>query len=157
MAALCDVLTDNRNRSAGEIRKCFEVHGGNLGASGCVAWMFERKGMFLVSEENSSEEALFEIALEAGAEDVTHSEDGFDIICDPTEFDDVSAALEQADIPTEMSEITRIASSTVDLDTDGGRKVLKLLDALEELEDVQNVTANFNIPNEVMAELSDEE
>ncbi len=156
VAVLCDVLTDNRNRSAGEIRKCFEVHGGNLGANGCVSWMFERKGLFLVSAENADEETLFEVALEAGAEDVKQDGPGFQITCDPAAFDDVNAALEAAKIPTEMAEIARVASSTVELDADGGRKILKLLDALEELEDVQNVTANFNIPDDVMAEVSGE-
>lgn len=157
VAVLCNVLTDNRNRSAGEVRKCFEVRGGNLGTSGCVAWMFELKGMFLIPAENCNEEQLFEVALEAGADDVKQGGPGFEVTCDPSVFNDVSAALEQAGIETEMAEMSNVPSSTVELDANNGRKVLKLLDALEELEDVQSVTANFNIADEVMAELSAEE
>ena len=156
VAVLCDGLTDNRNRTAGEVRKCFEVHGGNLGATGCVAWMFERKGMFLVPTENVDEETLFEVAIEAGADDGKAVGPGFEITCAPEAFDDVNTALEEANISTEMSEITRVASSTVELDVDGGRKVLKLIDALEELEDIQSVTANYDIPDDVMAEVVNE-
>ncbi|TWU09345.1 putative transcriptional regulatory protein [Symmachiella macrocystis] len=156
VAVLCDALTDNRNRTAGEVRKCFEVHSGNLGATGCVSWMFERKGLFLVPAENIDEESLFEAALEAGAEDVKAVGPGFEITCDPEVFDDVDSALEAAKFTTEMSEITRVASNTVTLDVAGGRKVLKLIDALEELEDIQSVTANFDIPDDVMAEVESE-
>jgi len=156
VAVLCDVLTDNRNRTAGEVRKCFEVHGGNLGATGCVSWMFERKGLFLVPSENVDEESLFEAALEAGADDVKAVGPGLEVTCDPEAFDDVNAALEAAGFATEMAEITRVASNTVTLDVSGGRKVLKLIDALEELEDIQSVTANFDIPDDVMAEVESE-
>jgi len=156
VAVMCDSLTDNRNRTAGEVRKCFEVHGGNLGATNCVAWMFERKGMFLVPSDQTTEEELFEIALEAGAEDVKKTGPGYEVTCDPAAFDAVEDAFEKAKIETEMSEITRVAANTVELDADGGRKVLKLIDALEELEDIQSVTANFDIPDEVMAEVTDE-
>lgn len=150
VAVLCDILTENRNRTAGEIRKIFEVHGGNLGSTNCVAWMFERKSLFTVPATNVGEEKLFEVALEAGAEDVKLEGDAFEVIAPAEAFQQVSDALEAARIPTDVSEITRIPSSTVDLDADGGRKILKLLDALEDQDDVQSVTANYNIPDEVM-------
>jgi YebC/PmpR family DNA-binding regulatory protein len=150
---LCEILTDNRNRTAGEIRKIFEVCDGKLGATGCVAWMFERKGLFLVSPDKVDEETLMEIALEAGADDVKCVDDKFEVTCDPSIFTDVSDALAQHSIETEVGEITRIPTSTVDLDTESGRKVLTLMQRLDDHDDVQNVSSNFNIPQEAMAEL----
>jgi len=150
VAVLCEILTENRNRTAGEIRKIFEVYGGNLGSSGCVAWMFDRKGLFTVPAQNVDEERLFEIALEAGAEDVRRDGGMYEVLCAPEDFQDVCDALEAAKIPTEVSEITRLAASHVDLDAENGRKVLKLIEALEDQDDVQSVTANYNIPDEVM-------
>ena len=156
VAVLCDILTENRNRTAGEVRKIFEVHGGNLGSTGCVAWMFERKGLFMIPEQHADEEALFEIAIEAGAEDVTKSGDAFEITCAPEAFQQVSDALEAAKLPTDVADISRLASSPVDLDADTSRKVLKLMDALDDQDDVQSVTSNFNIPDEVMEEVTAE-
>lgn len=150
VAVLCDILTENRNRTAGEIRKIFEVHGGNLGSTGCVAWMFERKGLFIVPEQHTTEEKLFEIALEAGADDVSHSGGNFEVISSIEAFQDVADALEANQIPTDVAELSRIPANTIDLDADGGRKVLKLMEALEDQDDVQSVTANFNIPDDVM-------
>ena len=156
VAVLCDILTENRNRTAGEVRKIFEVHGGNLGSTGCVAWMFERKGLFMIPASHVEEDQLFEIALEAGAEDVKPSGDAFEVVCSPESFDQVSEAFEQAKVPSDVSEITRLASSTIDLDADLGRKVLKLMEALEDHDDIQSVTSNFNIPDEVMEEVTSE-
>lgn len=156
VAVLCDALTENRNRTAGEIRKTFEVHGGNLGATGCVGWMFERKGLLTVPMAVVGEEQLFEVVLEAGAEDVRPAGDVFEVICQVESFQQVVEALEAAGIATDVAEITRIPSNTVDLDLEEGRKVLKLLEALEENEDVQSVTANFSIPDDVMAELAND-
>jgi len=153
-AVLCDILTENRNRTAGEVRKIFEVNGGNLGSTGCVAWMFERKGLFTITSQNVDEDRLFEIALEAGADDVKFSGDLFEVICAPEVFQQVSQALEAAKISADISEISRIPSSTVDLDAADGRRVLKLMEALEDQDDVQHVTANFNIPDEVLAEVT---
>jgi YebC/PmpR family DNA-binding regulatory protein len=152
-AVLCEILTDNRNRTAGEIRKIFEVCDGKLGATGCVAWMFERKGLFLISPDKIDEDTLMEVALEAGADDVKRVDDKFEVACDPSLFTDVSAALARHSIEPEMSEITRIPTSTVDLDTESGRKVLQLMQRLDDHDDVQNVSSNFNIPQEAMAEL----
>ncbi len=157
VAVICEALTENRNRTAGEVRKIFEVHGGNLGATGCVAWMFERKGLFTIPREAADEETLFELALEAGADDVKESGDYYEIHTPPEAFQQVSEGLEAAGIETNVSELTRIPSTTVDLDAEDGRRVLKLLDALEDNDDVQNVTANFNIPDEIMAEVMAED
>ena len=156
VAVLCDILTENRNRTAGEIRKIFEVHGGNLGSAGCVAWMFDRKGLFAVPRSATSEERLLEIALEAGAEDVRSSGENFEVLCAPDAFQQVADALEQAGLSTEVAEITRIPQNTVELDGETSRRVLKLMEALEDQDDVQNVTANFNIPDEVMEEVASE-
>jgi YebC/PmpR family DNA-binding regulatory protein len=154
VAVLCEILTDNRNRTAGEIRKIFENHGGSLGTTGCVAWMFERTGLFQVSAAKVSEDRLMEIALEAGASDVKEAGDLFEVQCTPDVYQAVSSALEAAGIPTESAEITRIAANTVDLDGDTARTVLKLMEALEDHDDVQNVTANFNISDELMTEIA---
>jgi YebC/PmpR family DNA-binding regulatory protein len=153
VAVLCEILTDNRNRTAGEIRKIFELHDGKLGATGCVAWMFERKGLFLVPADKVEEDALLEFALEAGAEDVRRADDKFEITCDPAAYSAVAAALEAHAVPAEMSQIARLPSSTVDLDAEAGRKVLALMEKLDDHDDVQSVAANFNIPQEAMAEI----
>lgn len=156
VAVLCDILTENRNRTAGEIRKTFEVHGGNLGSTGCVAWMFERKGLFLVPTDNVVEDELFEIALEVGADDVSANGDVFEVTCSIEAFQQVSAEFENRKIPTNLAEISRIPANTVDLGVNDGKKVLKLMEALEDHDDVQSVTANFNIPDEIMAEVTAE-
>lgn len=155
VAVMCDILTDNRNRTAPEIRKIFELCGGNLGATGCVAWMFDRKGMILVSKEQTEEDALMELALESGAEDVRQEGDSFEIICEVEVFSSVCDALEQASIETEVREITQIPKDTVDLDAEGAKKMLKLMERLDDHDDVQNISANFNIPDEVMAEIEE--
>lgn len=154
VAVLCEILTDNRNRTAGEIRKIFENHGGNLGSTGCVAWMFERLGLFQVSAANVTEDRLLDVALEAGASDVKATDGFFEVQCTPDVYQSVSSALEAAGIATESAEITRIAANTVDLDGDTARTVLKLMEALEDHDDVQNVTANFSISDELMTELA---
>lgn len=156
VAVLCEILTENRNRTAGEVRKVFEVHGGNLGTTGCVGYLFERKGVFLIASKHCTEDRLFEIALDAGATDVKTAADGFEVQCDPDAFQAVTAALEAAGIPTESAELQRIATNTVELDADAARSVLKLMDALEDHDDIQNVYSNFNIPESVMAELAAE-
>lgn len=150
VAVICDILTENRNRTAGEIRKVFEVHGGNLGATNCVAWMFERKGLFVVPAQHVTEDRLIEVALEAGAADVQPAGKSFEVICDPAQFDAVDAALKEARIPTDVAEVTRLAANTVELGEDDARRVLTLIGVLEEHEDVQSVTANYSIPDELL-------
>ena len=154
VAVLCDLLTDNRNRTAGEIRKIFEVHGGNLGSTNCVAWMFERKGIFRIPTAATTEERLFEIALDAGADDVKQEGAEFVVTCATDAFQAVGEALAAAGIKPESADVARVPQNTVDLDVDDGRRMLELLEALEEQDDVQNVIANFNIPDELLAELS---
>jgi YebC/PmpR family DNA-binding regulatory protein len=150
VAILCDALTDNRNRTAGELRKTFEVHGGNMGGAGSVAWMFERKGLFTVAKESASEERLFELALEAGADDVRDEGEFFQVTCPPDAFTRVSDALEEASIPTTSAELTRIAANLTAVDGEQARRVLKLIEALEENEDVQSVTANYDMPEAIL-------
>jgi YebC/PmpR family DNA-binding regulatory protein len=153
VAVLCDILTDNRNRTAPEIRKLFEIAGGKLGATNCVVWMFDRKGLLVIPAAQTDEESLLELALEAGADDVRHVDDNFEVTCDPDAFRDVCDAVQQAGLEPEVSEITRIPKETVDLDVETARSVLKLMDALDDHDDVQKVAANFNIPEAAMAEL----
>ncbi len=155
VAVMCDIMTDNRNRTAPEVRKLFEIHGGKLGETNCVAWMFERKGLFVLPADQTDEETLMEVALESGAEDVQQEADKFEVTCDPDVYSDISDALEAAGIEPEGKQITRIPNNTVDLDARQARKVLKLMDALDDHDDVQNVSANFNIPDEVVAELDE--
>jgi len=150
VAVLCEILTDNRNRTAPEVKKIFEVAGGKLGATGCVAWMFERKGVVVIDAGQTDEESLLELAMEAGAEDVKTVEDKFEIISDPENFATVQAALQAANIETELAELNRIPSETVDLDVDTARKILRLIDQLDDHDDVQKVAANFNIPEEML-------
>ena len=152
VAILCEVLTDNRNRTAGEIRKVFELSNGKLGGSGCVAWMFESKGLFLVPGDKIDEDKLMEIALEAGADDVKREGDKFEVTCDPSVYSQVAKALADNSITPEASQIMRIAKNTVAIDDpEAAHKVLKLMERLDDHDDVQTVAANFNISDEVMA------
>jgi len=151
VAVLCEALTDNRNRTAGEFRKIFEIGGGNLGATNCVAWMFERKGLFIVPAQNIEEDRLVEVALESGADDVQGAGKFFEVLCDPAKFEDVKAAFEAQRIPTELAEVTRISGTTVEVaDLDVTIKILKLMRILEDHEDSQTVTANYSIPDDIL-------
>jgi len=156
VAVLCEVLTDNRNRTAPQIRKVFELSDGKLGGTGCVAWMFESKGFFLIPAEKVDEDKLMEIALEAGADDVKLDAGNYAITCDPAVYQEVSLALKHAGFEPEVSQITRVPQSTIDLDAATARKVLKLMERLDDHDDVQSVSANFNIPDEAMGEMGEE-
>ncbi len=151
VAVLCQALTDNRNRTAGDLRKAFEVCGGNLGSTGCVSYLFEFKGDFLIDARKVSEERLMEIVLEAGADDLKRDGDYFEVTCDPKIFEDVRKALESHEIEMESAETRYVPPTYVDLDVDTARKMLKLREILDENEDVQDVYANDNIPEEAMA------
>lgn len=153
VAFLVDCLTDNRNRIAAEMRKIFERAGGQLGASNCVAWMFEKKGTFVISSEKADEDTLMEIALDAGADDVTSEGDLFEIVCQVSAFSAVKQALNERGIEPDAAEIAMIPKNTVTVKADKARQVLNLMEALEEHEDVQNAYANFEIPDEIMAEV----
>jgi len=156
VAVLCDILTDNRNRTAGEVRKIFELAGGKLGATGCVAWMFDRKGVLEIPVDQTDEESLMDLALEAGAEDVRRAGENFEILCDPEAYTTVCDAVDAAGLKTEVRHITRIPKETIDLDAETARAVLKLVDTLDDHDDVQNVSANFNIPDEALAAIEAE-
>jgi YebC/PmpR family DNA-binding regulatory protein len=151
VAVLCEALTDNRNRTAGELRRLFESAGGNLGASGCVGFLFNFKGLFVVDAKHVDEDRLMEIALEAGADDVKLVDGYFEVTCDPKLFDSVRKQLEEQKVPAERGETCYIPSTYVDLDVENGKKMRKLRDMLDENDDIQNVYANDNIPEEAMA------
>ena len=151
VAILCDILTDNRNRTAGEVRKIFEIAGGNLGATGCVAWMFDRKGLISIPADQIEEEKLMDLVLEAGADDVRHEGANFEVTCDPNVYSTVCDAIDAANLKTDVRQITRIPKDTVDLDASTAAGVLKLMDSLDDHDDVQSVAANFNIPDEALA------
>jgi YebC/PmpR family DNA-binding regulatory protein len=153
-AILCACLSDNRNRTAPEIKKIFETRGGNLGATNCVAWMFTQRGQFLVSADATDEDTLTQIAIECGAEDVQNLGEAFELTCDPAVFHDIRKALEDAGIKPDSAEITMVASSQVNLAGADAEKMMKLIDALEDHDDVQNVYSNFEISEDDMARLS---
>jgi YebC/PmpR family DNA-binding regulatory protein len=151
VAVMCSALTDNRNRTAGELRKAFEVCGGNLGATGCVGYLFSFKGLFLVEARHVAEDRLMEVALEAGADDLSLQGEYFEITCDFKVFDAVKKALEDARIPVESAETTYIPSTWVDLDPENAKRMARLRDLLDENEDVQAVYANDNVPEGAVA------
>jgi YebC/PmpR family DNA-binding regulatory protein len=152
VAIMCEIMTDNRNRTASEIRKIFDSYNGKLGGSNCVAYMFERKGLFLFAASQVDEERLTEVSLEAGADDVKRDGERWQVLCDPNVYSDLAEAFEKAALAPLSKEITRLPTTTVDLDADTARQVLKLLESLDDHDDVQNVSANLNIPEEVVAE-----
>ncbi len=156
VAIMCEIMTDNRNRTASEVRKLFEVHGGKLGATGCVAYLFDRKGLILIPNDKTDEDTLMELALETGADDIRSEGENFVVTCEVDVYSDVCEALEQASIETSVKQVTRIPNSSVDLDVNAGRKVIKLMEALDDHDDVQSVAANFNLPEEAMAELAED-
>jgi YebC/PmpR family DNA-binding regulatory protein len=154
VAIMCDILTDNRNRTAPEVRKLFEVCGGKLGATGCAAWMFDRKGVIRIASEKTSEDALMELTLDAGAEDVRTEGDSFEVICSPDTFSPVGAAIDAAGIETESRELTWLPRDWVEVtDINDARHLLKLMSGLDDHDDVQSVSANFDISDEMMAQL----
>jgi len=154
VAILAQCLTDNKNRSAAEIRSIFNKNGGSMAGAGSVAWIFEKKGFIVVSSKHTTENALMEVVLAKGAEDLTQTGDKFEIITHPQDFEPVRTALEEAKIPMESSQQTMIPKNQVSVSAESARSVLQLIDALEEQEDVQNVYANCDIPDEVMKEMN---
>jgi YebC/PmpR family DNA-binding regulatory protein len=155
VAVLCEILTDNKNRTAPEIRKIFEICGGKLGSTGCVAYLFERKGVTRLPTTACDEDRIMELALEAGADDVKAPDDQWEITCDPAAMSGVMEALRAAGLEPASNEIVRIPTNTVDVeDVDTARKVLQLMERLDDHDDVQSVAANFNIPDAALAELA---
>jgi len=154
VAIMVDVLTDNRHRTAPEIKKIFERHGGALGSAGCVNWMFSKKGLITVGTDKIDEDSLMEIALGAGADDMTNTGKVYEIICDPASFEVLKKALEEKKIPIETAEISRIPQNTIPVsDKATAQKIIGLMDELEDHDDVQNTYANFDIPDEVMSKI----
>lgn len=154
VAILIEVMTDNKNRTVAEIRHLLSKGGGNMGESGSVAWVFSKKGSISIDKSTVSEEALMETALEAGAEDIQDSEDSFEITTDPADFEKVVDALKAKNIPLLSSSVTMVPQNYVKLTGDSAEKMLKLMDALEDHDDVQNVYANFDISEEELEKLS---
>ena len=151
---LIEALSDNRNRTAQEVRHAFSRNGGNLSESGTVSWQFARKGVIVIEKAVAPEEEhLLELALEGGAEDLSDSESSWDIITAPQDFKAVQAAIEAAGVPIFSAELSMIPQTTIPIDGSEATQVLRLIDSLEDLDDVQNVYANFDIPEEVMAAL----
>jgi YebC/PmpR family DNA-binding regulatory protein len=148
-AIIVDALTDNRNRTAADVRHVFSKYGGNMGETGCVNWMFKRKGVFSIdSEAGYTEDDLMLIALEAGAEDVKAEEEGFEIVTEPEDFDAVEKALADNNIEVMMSEIAMLPDTMAELSDEDVVKVRKMLEALEDLDDVQDVYTNADLPEE---------
>ena len=154
VAVLVEVMTDNKNRTVAEIRHLFSKYNGNLGANGCVSWLFDLKGQITVPREATDEEQLMEVALEAGADDITESDDGWTVTTPPEELDAVAAALDAAGIKYESAEQTRVPQTTKELTGKSAETMLKLMNALEDQDDVQNVYANFDIDDALLEQLS---
>jgi YebC/PmpR family DNA-binding regulatory protein len=150
VAILVELLTDNRNRVVGDLRRIFSRNGGNLAESNAVAWLFHRKGVVLVPTEAASEDKVMETALEGGAEDMQSDESCFEIRTEPNDLDAVKQALDDAGIAYDSAETTMLPQTRVTLGEKEAQQVLRLMDALEELDDVQHVHANFDIPDEIM-------
>lgn len=154
VAILVEVLTDNKNRTTAEMRHIFSKHGGNLGANGCVAWLFDPKGIITVAKGVVGEEQLFDVAIEAGAEDIdTDCDDAYEIYTTISDLVDIGAALEQAGIQMLSQEISKIPQNTVMVAETDAVKLLRLLEIIEEHDDVQKVYANFDISKETMEKL----
>ena len=151
VALLIQSMTDNRNRTVAEIRHIFSKNGGNLGESGSVGWMFEKKGYIVVNKSAKPEEELFDIVIEAGADDLRDDEDNFEIITSPDNFESVSTALKSAGIETQVAEIEMVPQNYIKLEGGDARQMLKLMEALEDHDDVQKVSANFDISEADMA------
>lgn len=152
VAVLVECMTDNRNRTVGDVRSTFTKCNGNMGETGCVSWMFDKKGLIVVSKDADFEK-LFEVALESGAEDVADEEEQYEVLTDPSSFIEVRDALEKAGFAHESAEITMIPQTMVKLDGKNAENMLKLMDRLEDNDDVQNVYANFDISMEEMEKL----
>lgn len=151
VAVMVETMTDNRNRTVAEVRHAFSKFGGNLGTDGSVAYLFSKKGQ-ITFEPGTDEEKIMEAALEAGAEDVlTNEDESIDVVTAPEDFAAVKDALEAAGLEPVNAEVTMIPSTTVALDQETGEKVMKLIDMLEELDDVQNVYSNADFPEEILA------
>jgi len=155
VAIMVEALTDNRSRTGPEIKRIFEKHGGSLGTTGCVNWMFGKKGLITVATSAANEDDLMELALGAGADDMQNSGEVFEITCDPSAYEQLKKALESKSIPIEVAEISMVPQNTVGIDNETvAKRIVSLMEAFDDHDDVQNAYANFDIPDEVMAKVS---
>ena len=155
VAIMVEALTDNRNRTTPEIKRLFERHGCSLGTGGCVNWMFSKKGLITVSTAEVDEEQLFEIALNAGADDMQNTGEVYEITCDPGAYERLKETLKEKEIPTQVVEISMVPQNTVPVSEERvAKKILSLMEAFEDHDDVQNTYANFDIPDEIMSRIS---
>ncbi len=155
VAILVDCMTDNKNRTVGEVRHAFAKHGGNLGESGCVGYMFDKKGSILIDKKNIDEEKLMDLALEAGAEDVLEEENEFQVLTAPDDFNTVREKLEEDGVSFIEATLSMIPQNTAEITEEKvAIRLMKLMDVLEECDDVQDVHANFDIPDEIMEKIS---
>ncbi|MCK4768343.1 MAG: YebC/PmpR family DNA-binding transcriptional regulator [Desulfobacula sp.] len=153
VAVLVECLTDNKNRTIAEVRHAFGKAGGNVGTDGCVAWMFDKKGLISVSKEDSDEETLMEIALDAGAEDIKEETDSFDIITEPSDFDAVKDAVDAAGIKYELAEITMLPQNLTKVEGKEAEQMIRFMEVLDDSDDVQKFYSNADIPDEVFDSL----
>ena len=154
VAMLIDCLTDNKNRTVADIKHIFDRHGGSLGEPGCVAWMFEKKGLIISEKEKVDEEKVLELALDAGAEDVSEDETGIEVITEPADFEVVKKAFDEAEMTYTLAEVSMIPQNTIKLEGKKAEQMLNLMEAFEDNDDISHVYANFDIPDEVMEALS---
>ncbi|MBP1721634.1 MAG: hypothetical protein H6Q45_246 [Deltaproteobacteria bacterium] len=154
VAILVDILTDNKNRTMAEVRHAFTRCNGNIGSTGCVAWMFDKKGLFSFEKGKVDEEKLMEVALDAGAQDINDEESTIEVLTDPKDFEKVKEALDKHELTYAFAKITMIPQNTVKLNEKEAEQNLKLVETLEDLDDVQNVHANFDIPDEILEKIS---
>jgi len=154
VAILVDILTDNKNRTMAEVRHAFTRCNGNIGSTGCVAWMFDKKGLFSFEKGKVDEEKLMEVALDAGAQDINDEESTVEVLTDPKDFEKVKEALDKHELTYAFAKVTMIPQNTVKLNEKEAEQNLKLVETLEDLDDVQNVHANFDIPDEILEKIS---
>ena len=155
VAIMVEALTDNRNRTTPQIKRVFEKHGGSLGATGCVNWMFSKKGLITINTAETGEEQLLEIALNAGADDMQNTGQVYEITCDPAAYEKLKERLQEKEIPTQVAEISMVPQNTVPVNDDKtAKKIISLMEAFEDHDDVQNTYANFDIPDEVLSEIA---
>ena len=154
VAVLIEVLTDNRNRTVSEVRRIFTKHGGNLGSSGCVAWMFTKKALFVFDKGNIDQDTLLDVALEVEVDDIETDDKNIEITLSPTDFEKFKQIIDDNKIKYSVAEITMIPQTTVNLEGKKAEQMLSMMEQLEDNDDVQNVYANFNIDEQIMEELS---
>lgn len=154
IAIMVDGLTDNRNRTGPEIKKIFEKRGGSLGASGCVNWMFDKKGVFIVKADAIGEDDLMDIVLDAGAEDMENLGEVYEVTCESASFEAIKGALQEKEIATESAEVSMVPQNSIEIsDAEMARKILNLIEDFEDHDDVQNVYSNFDIPDEIAKQM----